>query len=145
MIMNETAEPRLSAGVIVVSRIEGDVRYLLLRAYSYWDFPKGIVETGEQPLDGAIREVEEETTLDDLVFNWGEDYRETPPYRKKKIARYYIAETRRLDVDLPVTEELGHPEHDEYRWLAYDDARSLLHERVQVILDWAHQIIVREL
>ena len=141
--MNETSEPLLSAGVIVVSRLDGDLRYLVLRAYSYWDFPKGIVETGELPLDGAIREVEEETTLDDLIFSWGEDFRETPPYRKK-IARYYVAESRRLDIDLPVTEELGHPEHDEYRWLAYEDARALLHERVQVILDWAHQIIVQE-
>lgn len=141
--MTDISEPVLSAGVIVVSRLDGDVRYLVLRAYSYWDFPKGIVEAGEQPLDGAIREVEEETTLDDLVFSWGDDFRETQPYRKK-IARYYVAESRRLDVDLPVTEELGHPEHDEYRWLAYEDARALLHERVQVILDWAHQIIVQE-
>ena len=142
--MNDSSEPLLSAGVIVVSRTEDDLRYLLLRAYSYWDFPKGIVEAGEQPLAGAIREVEEETTLDDLVFSWGEDYRETPPYRKKKIARYYIAETRRLDVDLPVTEELGHPEHDEYRWLSYSEARALLHERVQIILDWAHQVVIND-
>jgi bis(5'-nucleosidyl)-tetraphosphatase len=140
--MSDSAEQLLSAGVIVVSRANGDLRYLVLRAYSYWDFPKGIVDVGEQPLAGAIREVEEETTLDDLIFHWGEDYRETPPYRKKKIARYYIAETRRLDVDLPVTEELGHPEHDEYRWLSYEDTRDLLHERVQVILDWAHHTII---
>jgi len=131
----------LSAGVIVVSLQQEIPHYLLLRAYNYWDFPKGIVEPGERPLEGAIREVTEETTLDDLVFRWGEDYRETPPYRGKKIARYYIAETQRLDVDLPVTEELGHPEHDEFLWLPYAEARILLNDRVQIILDWAHEVI----
>lgn len=131
----------LSAGVVVVSRRGDKLLYLLLRAYNYWDFSKGIVEPGEDPLQGAIREVEEETTLNDLEFCWGHDFRETPPYRGKKIARYYIAETQRLDVDLPVTEELGHPEHDEFRWLSYPDARVLLNERGQVIIDWAHAII----
>jgi len=138
--MNDT-QYILSAGVVIVSRRNGELRYLLLKAYDYWDFSKGIVEPGEDPLQGAIREVEEETTLDDLVFHWGNDYRETPPYRGKKIARYYLAETQRLDVDLPVTEELGHPEHDEFRWLSYYDARALLNVRVQPVLDWAHDVV----
>ena len=47
----------LSAGVVVVRR-EGDVwHYLLLRAYNYWDFPKGIVDAGEDPREAACREV----------------------------------------------------------------------------------------
>lgn len=143
-LMTESAQYRLSAGVVVVYRKEGDLRYLLLRAYEYWDFSKGMVEPGEEPLQGAIREVEEETTLNDLDFCWGLDYRETPPYQGKKIARYYMAETQRLDVDLPVTEELGHPEHDEFRWLSYADARILLNERGQAILDWADDVILKK-
>jgi len=30
-------------------------RFLLLRAFNHWDFPKGMVETGEEPLAAAIR------------------------------------------------------------------------------------------
>lgn len=131
----------LSAGVIVATRELGDLHYLLLRVHNYWDFPKGIVEPGESPLTGALREVKEETTLDDLVLRWGEGYRETPVYRNNKIARYYVAETQSLDVDLPVSEELGHPEHDEFRWLMYPEARQYLHARVQPILDWADTLI----
>ena len=41
---------RLSAGIIVVRHIDAKPNFLLLRAYEYWDFPKGIVEPGEQPL-----------------------------------------------------------------------------------------------
>ncbi|NIR58308.1 MAG: NUDIX hydrolase, partial [Gammaproteobacteria bacterium] len=34
---------RLSAGVVVVRTDRDGPRYLLLRAYRYWDFPKGEV------------------------------------------------------------------------------------------------------
>ena len=44
------AERILSAGVVVVSRVDDDWRVLLLRVYNYWDCPKGVVEAGEDPL-----------------------------------------------------------------------------------------------
>ncbi len=129
----------LSAGAVVVRR-QRDVdgfRFLLLRAYRYWDFPKGRLEEGEQPLDAARREVEEETTLRALQFPWGYEFRETPPYGRGKVARYYLAEAGRGTVSLPVNPILGHPEHHEFRWLEYRAARLLLNARLQPILDWA--------
>lgn len=130
--------PILSAGIVVVRHFsDKGYRFLLLRAYEYWDFSKGIVEPGEDPLAAAIREVEEETTLTDLDFRWGHDFIETKPYGKNKIARYYFAESPQGEVFLPATEELGKPEHDEFRWLEYNAARSLLLPRVQAVLDWA--------
>ena len=122
-------------------RFADTYRYLLLRAGNYWDFPKGMVESGENPLAAAIRETEEETTLSDLDFRWGRAYIETEPYGKNKIARYYLAESKTGEVDLPVSAELGHPEHDEYRWLDYEAARPLLVPRVLAVLDWAQKII----
>ncbi|MFQ5993550.1 MAG: bis(5'-nucleosyl)-tetraphosphatase [Acidiferrobacterales bacterium] len=131
----------LSAGVVIVRYRDNEPRYLLLRAYHYWDFPKGLVEENEDPLATAVREVEEETTLTGLTFRWGNDYRETPPYRRGKVARYYIAASSEGDVSLPINSELGHPEHHEFRWIDYEDARELLAPRVQPILDWAHALI----
>ncbi len=132
----------LSAGVVVVRRDpEKGWLYLLLRAYQYWDFPKGMVEPGEQPLEAAIREVAEESTITDLHFDWGHVYKETPPYARGKVARYYIAETHGKTVSLPVNPELGRPEHDEYRWMTYEEARELVSPRVRPILDWAHAIV----
>ena len=130
-------KPAVSAGVVIVRRVADRWLYLLLRAYNFWDFPKGMVEPGEEPLAAAIREVEEETTLTNLVFHWGHEFIETEPYGKNKIARYYLAESKEADVMLPVSPELGHPEHDEFRWLDYDAARPLLVPRVYTILDWA--------
>jgi len=132
----------LSAGVIVVRRLDGTPRYLLLRAFRYWDFPKGEVAPGEEPLDAAIREVREETGHTELDFRWGYGFRETAPYRGGKRARYYLAESRRGDVALGINPQLGRPEHHEHRWLAYEAAYSLLAERVQPILTWAHQLVL---
>lgn len=130
----------LSAGVVVI-RDEGEQRrYLLLRAYRNWDFPKGVVEVGEDPLQAAIREVEEETSITDLNFRWGYDYCETQRYGRGKMARYYVAETARREIHLPVSPELGRPEHDEYTWVDYEAAQKLLPPRLQSILAWAARV-----
>lgn len=129
----------LSAGVVVVRRQGAKLHYLLLRAFRHWDFPKGRVESGEDPLQAACREVAEETTLTDLRFRWGTDYYETGPYRRGKCARYYLAEVPTGEVSLPVSEELGRPEHHEFRWLGYRAARERLSARVRPVLDWAQE------
>lgn len=134
----------LSAGVIVCRRSQGKWLFLLLRAYGFWDFPKGIVEKGEDPAAAAIRETEEETTITDLDFSWGYSFRDTGPYNNKsKIARYYIAETKTEAVELPVNPEIGKPEHDAYRWVTYNEALHMIAPRVRSALEWAMKIIGR--
>lgn len=127
----------VSAGVAVVRRIDGRWHYLLLRSFDYWDFPKGEVEPGEEPLAAACREVSEETTLDNLVFSWGHGFIESGPYGpRKKTARYYLAESPGGQVSLPVSEVLGHPEHEEFRWVDASNAATLLNRRMQGVLTW---------
>ena len=129
--------PRLSAGVVVVRRGPTGWLFLMLRAYRNWDFPKGVLEPGEEPLAAARREVREETLINDLQFTWGEEYRETAPYSNNKVARYYVAETHTERVTLPVNPELGKPEHNESRWLDLAGALSLSSPRVAPIVRWA--------
>lgn len=129
--------PRLSAGVVVVRRGPTGWLFLMLRAYSNWDFPKGVVDPGEEPLAAARREVREETLIKDLQFTWGEEYRETAPYSNNKVARYYLAETRTAEVSLPVSPELGRPEHNEARWVDLAGALSLSSPRIAPIVRWA--------
>jgi 8-oxo-dGTP pyrophosphatase MutT (NUDIX family) len=134
--------PRLSAGVVVVRRTADDWVFLLLRAFNHWDFPKGMVEPGEEPLDAAIREVREESLLDDLDFRWGKVYTQTGPYSGGKVARYYLASTTQAAITLPYNPEIGRPEHSEYRWVDYDAAATLVSPRVQPVLKWAAQALL---
>jgi 8-oxo-dGTP pyrophosphatase MutT (NUDIX family) len=131
----------LSAGFVVVKKEKG-WKYLFLRAYRNWDFPKGIVEPSEDVLEAAKREVEEETGIDDLTLRWGSTFKETSPYRGgKKVARYYLAETSQSDVTFSVNPEIGRPEHHEYRWVSYDEIKKLAPERLLPIIEWAEQKI----
>lgn len=140
--MAASARPaKLSSGVVVVNVTRPAVQFLLLRAYRNWDFPKGLVEPGELPIDAALREVREETTLDNLSFDWGLDFVETGPYNKGKISRYYLARSGETAVRLPVNPALGMPEHHEARWLKFDDALQLVTPRLVPVLHWARGII----
>jgi 8-oxo-dGTP pyrophosphatase MutT (NUDIX family) len=136
-VPTDSRPPAFSAGVVVARRDSGGWCLLVLRSYRNWDFPKGRVEPGEAPLDAAIRETAEESAISDLDFRWGEGYCETAPYRHGKVARYYLAETTQAFVTLPVSPELGRPEHDEGRWVDFDEAERLLPPRLQPILAWA--------
>jgi 8-oxo-dGTP pyrophosphatase MutT (NUDIX family) len=135
---------RLSSGVVVLNGARNRPKFLLLRAYRNWDFPKGLVEAGEEPIDAALREVREETMLDELTFDWGFEFMETGPYNKGKISRYYIARSRATQVLLPVNPELGRPEHHEARWVDFAQALILVSPRLQPVVHWAHGIVSRE-
>jgi bis(5'-nucleosidyl)-tetraphosphatase len=132
---------KFSAGVVVVSVVERKLQFLLLRAYRNWDFPKGLVEAGEQPIDAALREVREETTLDDISFDWGPVFVETGPYNKGKVARYYVARSKAQHVSLPVNPEIGKPEHQEARWVDVNTALSMVSDRLKPVVHWAFGIV----
>ena len=137
----------LSAGVVIVRLCPDQPRYLMLRAFNYWDFPKGVVEQGEDPQQAAIREVNEETglTLTLENFRWGKGYQETAPYGLGKIARYYMAESLEGEPYIPINPTLGKPEHEELRWVTYKEAQAILPPRLKAILNWADWLVQREL
>jgi len=130
-------EQRLSAGVVVVRDTADGGRFLLLRAYRNWDFPKGAVERGEDPLAAAVRETDEEAGLTDLAFDWGTEFIETAPYARNKVARYYLARTASERVTLKVNPLLGRPEHHEYRWVDLTEAFALTVPRLRPVIAWA--------
>jgi bis(5'-nucleosidyl)-tetraphosphatase len=135
--MGGPALPNLSCGAVIVHIGSDGTRFLLLRSFRHWDFPKGMIELGESPLEAALREVAEETELRDLRLEWGDAFSETGPYSRGKVARYYLARTGSRDVRLPVNPEIGRPEHSEYRWVDYAGALRLTTPRVRKVVRWA--------
>ncbi len=134
-----------AAGVVVVRETPDGPKVLLLRAYRNWDLPKGRLEDGETPLEGAMREVREETGLADLEFAWGEHSVDTEPYAGGKVVRFYVARTPGATVSLPINPEIGRAEHHEFRWMAFPGALALTVPRLQRVLRWAAARIGLEL
>lgn len=132
-----------SAGIVIV-RMDGNTpKVLLMRAYSFWDFPKGGIEENENKLEAAIREVKEESGIEQLEFPWGKSYYETEPFGKnKKVVYYFVASTKQREVIMGISQLLGKPEHDEYRWVTFDEAKRMTVNRINKVIDWAQDRIV---
>ena len=134
-------DAKLSCGIVLARSVEDGFLTLLLRAWHHWDFPKGLCEDGEDPLDAAKRELEEETSIGTTNFDWGERYIETGPYSRGKTARYYLAATDESAVVLGPSPDTGEPEHHEWRWVSFDEAYDLTSPRVRGVVQWARQVI----
>lgn len=135
----------VSAGIVPVRIVNEEPLFLMLRARTFWDFPKGRKEKGESDLETAVRETMEEASIppDRITFPWGKDCIETEPYRKKKdkVGRYFVGLTDFTDIDLPVNPELGRAEHEEFKWVTYEEAKEMTNTRIGSVVDWAYRKI----
>jgi 8-oxo-dGTP pyrophosphatase MutT (NUDIX family) len=132
----------LSAGMVVIHHDGTRYRLLVLRAYSDWDFPHALVGEGEDALTVALRETQEATGLEDLDLDWGDEHRETLAAEDGSVTRYYIAQSKTMDVDLRLPAGAGGEEDFEYRWVTADEAEDVLPPRLGLVLDWAVRMLV---
>lgn len=111
-----------AAGYVVFRRVVG-IEYLLLQA-SYGDFhwspPKGHVDIAETDYMAALREVREETGLDESKFIFYEHFKRNIEYDvkgKEKEVSYWLAELKDKDTPIKLSAE-----HQDYKWLPLDKA-----------------------
>jgi 8-oxo-dGTP diphosphatase len=112
---------RAAGGVVVRSADRGDVEVALVHRPSYddWTFPKGKYLPGEDDLDTARREVEEETGLTCRIDGplGTVEYRDRKD--RPKIVVYWLM--------TPLAGEFRpSAEVDEMRWVPIEQARDLL-------------------
>lgn len=116
-----------SAGAIVFKE-NGGRKYLLLlykgKNFKYWEFARGRIEKNEKESDTIVREVEEETGINDLEFT--KDFNEKINFFYKrdddiifKEVIYILARTKKKDVKLS-------QEHLDYCWAGYEEALNKL-------------------
>lgn len=124
-----------SAGGVVVREVGGEPHVLLIRdPYGKWGLPKGHLEEGEGSEEAAVREVMEETGLEDLVL--GADLGEIDwTYRRDrrvihKFCRFFLMESfegeARPELSEGITECRWLPLEEALRTVAYENAREVL-------------------
>ena len=115
-----------SAGCIVIFKAAPEPLYLLLKQKSsYWSFPKGHLEDGEELLDTASRELTEETGItefDVLPFPPIPVHYTfyTPSAQIQKIVHLFVALVHSQDITIQLSEI------DDFTWEPYEEALKLL-------------------
>ena len=132
----------LSAGMVVVNHDGERYRFLVLRSFSAWDFPKALVADGEDPLTVALRVTRETTGIEDLELNWGDEHRETVPDEDYRVTRYYMAQSETMDVELGISPGAGSEDDLELTWVTADEAEDVLPPRLGLVLDWAVRMLM---
>ena len=130
-----------SAGAIIFLR-KNDTFYFLLLHYDagHWDLAKGHIEEGETLKETVIREVKEETGIDDLKFI--PDFQDKTEYyftsKGKKIFKtnkLFLAETKKEEINLSF-------EHKSFVWLPYHKAlEKITFENTKKVLKKAMQFL----
>ena len=139
-------QKEMTAGLIVYRPEKEGPKFLIMyHRGSYWNFPKGHIESGEESLEAAIRETCEETGLKEGDLRVRKDFKVYERFRLKgkggkieKTVILYLAETRKKQI--VVSEE-----HEGYGWFLYRDARKLFqnYKESQTLLKKAYDAIQR--
>ncbi|HEV7301570.1 MAG TPA: NUDIX domain-containing protein [Tepidisphaeraceae bacterium] len=110
-----------SAGVVVyISTLHGR-EYLLLDYGRYWDFPKGHLEKGEDDRTAALRELQEETGITDVVLDASFFHEIQYTFRSRKgplvdkTVAFFMGQTQTRKVKIS-------DEHVAYAFVPYEDA-----------------------
>lgn len=125
-----------SAGIILFySPPAGGRRYLLLDYGRHWDYPKGHLEPGEDDLSAALRELREETGIEDAHLVPGFTRQIEYYFRTRqhglihKHVTFFAARTQTTDIQLS-------REHVGYAFLPFAEARTrLTYPSARTLLD----------
>lgn len=113
-----------AGGVVFKENKNGPLYLVLISKRRIWEFPKGHLEPGEDTRMAAIREVREETGLNDLEVFDGFTFTINYEFFKngnkvKKDVVYYLMKTNSQSVTIS-------EEHIGYMWLPYEKALDTL-------------------
>jgi 8-oxo-dGTP pyrophosphatase MutT (NUDIX family) len=129
---------KLSCGIVVVND-EAELLLCHVTGQDHWDLPKGGAAPGESPLQAALRETREETSLafapSDLLELGRLDY------RPRKDLHLFAARLPRIDTTTLVCESQFSrsdgrraPEMDGFGWFAFARVPALVTPRLASVL-----------
>ena len=136
------AQQETSAGGVVYRLADGHPLFLLIRdSYQNWGFPKGHLESGERAEEAALREVREETGIENVAMrgtietiDWYFRFRGRLIH---KVCHFFLMETGQAATS---------PQHAEgitaCQWVAYDAAQTAIsYANARLVLHRAQEMI----
>lgn len=134
----------ISAGVILFRQLPDSREYLLLHyPGGHFDFPKGHIEGEETEREAAIRELREETGIDQIT--WMEGFREKINYvyqrnggPSSKDVIFFLARTAQKKVTISF-------EHKDSMWLPYKEALAkATYQKAKDLLQHAESFLKKQ-
>lgn len=144
-----TTIKKRSAGVIVFCRQGKSINYLLLHhGGDYWNFPKGTQEDGEDDLNTALRELEEETGIsniklingfkDETNYDFDAEIKNGVRDKVYKKVIFFLGEAESQKVKIS-------KEHLDFGWFNFETAlKRLFYQDSQNLLKKAHQFLLKQ-
>lgn len=144
-----TVKKQTVAGFVVCRKTEEGPKYLLLyRRGTYWNFPKGKFEEGENDLSAALRELREETGIRE------EDLKIVPGFKTQLRYNFRIGDERIYDtvvLYLAETEKaevvISPREHSGFAWVLFADGMKMVGAKyvgTKRVLKQAHDFIRKQ-
>jgi len=134
-----------SAGAVVFRKENGKTKYLLIQyCWGHWEFPRGLIEKGENLEETARREIKEEVGIEDIKFipgfkEWIKIFFKLKEKNIMKIATFLLAETDTEKIKLS-------EEHKDYIWLEHKDAlEKLTFKNSKEILEKANDYLMKHI
>lgn len=130
-----------SSGIIPFRTTRDKIEYLVLKSRTRdWEFPKGSVENDEELQQTSLRELEEETNIEDIKILDG--FKQTYKYKFESDGELVHKKVHLfIGKSYEATAELS-KEHSDYQWRTYEQAKNTLtHQATKNILEKAHNYL----
>ena len=130
--------------MVIFRRTQDGPKFLILyHGGNYWNFPKGHIESEEDSLATAFREIKEETGIQSRDLRVSPSFKAHERFYFKKAGQpifktviFYLAESRTKDVQIS-------NEHHGYGWFLFRDAQRILgkYRDSQKVLQLAYNVL----
>jgi|TARA_R110000824_G_scaffold357562_5_gene545096 bis(5'-nucleosidyl)-tetraphosphatase len=136
--LQESEQSLEAAGIVVIKMFDDVPKVLILKKYDgTWDITKGKIDKGELSFEAALREVEEESGINDLNFMWGVD---SIRYGKGEV---FVGLTK-SDPYIPINPKTNQQEHTELKFVSFKEAHQLVQDYLKNAILWAQNKVLED-